>query len=121
MKRARYASDLTGCEWAKLEPLLPHPKEGGRPQEHSYRELVNASCYIDRAGCAWRMLPHDLPNWQTVYHYFRLWRLNGTWERIQNTPSGEGAYESRARREAERCYFRFPVSENKRKRGLRGY
>lgn len=28
------------------------------------------------------MLPHDFPKWKTVYHYFRLWRLNGTWERI---------------------------------------
>jgi len=28
------------------------------------------------------MLPRDLPPWKTVYHYFRLWRMNGTWERL---------------------------------------
>ena len=28
------------------------------------------------------MLPHDFPPWKTVYHYFRFWRLNGTWERM---------------------------------------
>lgn len=84
MKRERYASDLTDCEWTVLEPLLPQPKEGGRPQEHPYREVVNAIFYVDRAGCAWRMLPHDLPNWRTVYHYFRAWRLDGTWECVQN-------------------------------------
>jgi putative transposase len=28
------------------------------------------------------MLPHEFPPWKTVYHYFRLWRLEGIWERI---------------------------------------
>jgi putative transposase len=27
-------------------------------------------------------LPHDFPSWKTVYHYFRAWRMNGTWERM---------------------------------------
>ena len=40
--------------------------------------------YWLRAGCAWRLLPHDLPPWQTVYHYFRYWRLDGTWERMHS-------------------------------------
>ena len=80
----RYPSDLTDREWAVLEPLLPRPKEGGRPQEHSYQEIVNAIFYVDRAGCAWRMLPHDLTNWRTVYHYFRAWRVDGSWERVQD-------------------------------------
>lgn len=40
---------------------------------------------VERSGCAWRLLPHDLPPWKTVYHYFRLWRLDGTWERLHTT------------------------------------
>lgn len=28
------------------------------------------------------MLPHDLPPWQTVYEYFKKWRDDGTWERL---------------------------------------
>jgi putative transposase len=28
------------------------------------------------------LLPHEFPPWQTTYHYFRLWRLDGTWEQI---------------------------------------
>ena len=28
------------------------------------------------------MLPHEFPPWKTVYHYFRLWRNDGVWERI---------------------------------------
>jgi putative transposase len=80
--RRRYATDLTDREWALLAPLLPAPKPGGRPAVHERRELVNAMLYWLRAGCAWRLLPHDFPPWQTVYHYWRLWRQQGRWEQI---------------------------------------
>src|SRR5215510_739031 len=46
------------------------------------REILNAIFYVVRSGCAWRLLPHEFPSWQTAYHYFRLWRLNGTWEHL---------------------------------------
>ena len=49
---------------------------------HQRREIVDALAYWLRAGCAWRLLPHDLPPWQTAYHYWRLWRLEGRWEQI---------------------------------------
>ena len=42
----------------------------------------NAIAYVLRSGCAWRLMPHDLPPWSTVYDYFRQWRIDGTWERI---------------------------------------
>jgi putative transposase len=35
-----------------------------------------------RSGCQWRLLPHDFPRWPTVYLYFRKWRIDGPWERI---------------------------------------
>jgi transposase len=82
MSRRRYPTDLTDAEWAVLAPLVPAPKPGGRPAVHTRREVVDAILYVLRAGEAWRLLPHDLPPWQTVYHYFRLWRLDGTWEAI---------------------------------------
>lgn len=78
----RYATDLTDAEWSVLEPLLPAEAPTGRPRRHSGRTLLNASFYVLRTGCAWRFLPRDWPAWQTVYHYFRKWRLDGTWERI---------------------------------------
>jgi putative transposase len=49
---------------------------------HATRESLNAIFYVVRGGCAWRLLPHDFPPWKTVYHYFRSWRLDGTWERL---------------------------------------
>ena len=77
--RRRYPTDLTDPEWQLLAPFIPAPKPGGRPAMHTRRELVNAMAYWLRAGCAWRLLPHDLPPWQTVYHYFRSWRQQGLW------------------------------------------
>ena len=80
--RKAYQSDLSDAEWSCLESYLPAPKDNGRPKMHTTREILNAVFYIVRGGCAWRLLPHDFPPWKTVYHYFRLWRLNGTWERM---------------------------------------
>src|SRR5687768_6065368 len=76
-----YPTDLTDAECTVLAPLIPAPRPGGRPPQHDRRELVNAMRYVLRGGIAWRALPHDLPPWQTVYHSFRRWRLDGTWER----------------------------------------
>ena len=82
MKRKSYPSDLSDAEWQIIKPLIPPAKPGGRPRKHVMREILNAIFYILCSGCAWRMLPHDLPPWQTVYHYFRQWKGDGTWERM---------------------------------------
>jgi len=75
-----YPSDLSDAEWAILAPLLPPAAARGRPRKWSLRIILDGIFYILRGGCAWRMLPGDFPPWQTVYHYFRQWRLDGTWE-----------------------------------------
>jgi putative transposase len=80
--RKTYPTDLSDDEWKYIEPHMPRPKGHGRPRIHSLREILNAIFYLLRSGCQWRMLPHDFPRWPTVYHYFRKWRLDGTWESI---------------------------------------
>lgn len=82
MMRTSYPSDLSDNEWKVLEPLIPVAKPGGRPRSVDMREIVNGVFYILRGGCAWRMMPHDLPKWRTVYDYFRTWRIEGVWERL---------------------------------------
>jgi putative transposase len=84
MSRTVYPTDLTDAEWAILEPLVPAPKPGGRPTKYPRREIINAIRYVLRTGCAWRLLPHDLPPWQLVYHYFWVWRREGIWEEMHN-------------------------------------
>src|SRR5829696_3215980 len=81
MRRA-YQSDLSDAEWACIEPHLLVPKAPGRPRIHTLREILDAVFYVVRGGCAWRLLPHDFPPWKTVYHYFRTWRIDGTWQRL---------------------------------------
>jgi putative transposase len=81
MRRA-YLTDLSDAEWKCIEALLPTPENQGRPRLHSLREILNAIFYVVRSGCAWRLLPHDFPPWKTVYHYFCIWRVERTWERM---------------------------------------
>ncbi len=80
--RKPYPTDLSDAEWNYIEPHLPAPKGNGRPRTHNLREILNAVFYVLRSGCQWRLLPHDFPRWPTVYWYFRKWRIDGTWERI---------------------------------------
>nr|WP_224065451.1 IS5 family transposase [Thermus thermophilus] len=79
--RRSYPSDLSDAEWALLEPLIPAPKPGGRPAKVPRREIVNAILYVLENGIKWRAMPHDLPHWSTVYHYFRKWQKEGIWEK----------------------------------------
>ncbi len=82
MKRRKYPSDLTDAQWEEIVPLLPSPKPGGHPRTVDLREIINGILYVLRGGIPWRMLPHDLPPWGTVWWYFRTWRRDGTWERV---------------------------------------
>jgi transposase len=82
MSRAAYPSDVSDAQWALLEPLIPPARPGGRPRTTDMRQIVNAILYVLRTGCAWRLLPHDLPPWSTVYDYLRKFRLNGVWRRL---------------------------------------
>jgi putative transposase len=80
-----YPSNLTQEQWELLEGLIPPAKSGGRPRSVDMQAVINAILYILCAGCAWRMMPSDFPHWKTVYHYFRAWRIDGTWERLNHT------------------------------------
>jgi putative transposase len=80
-----YPTDLSDAEWERLDPLLPGPRTSGRPKTHTPRAILDAIFYVLRSGCPWRLLPRDyFPPWKTVYHYFRQWRINGTFERLNS-------------------------------------
>ncbi len=83
MTRQPYPTDLTEAQWRRLEPLIPPAKPGGRRRTVNMREILNAIFYHVRGGASWRMLPHDLPPWGTVHYYYRRWRLDGTWQRME--------------------------------------
>src|SRR6478609_8616099 len=81
MRTQRYDTDLTDEQFALIAPFLPRRKHTGRPPA-DLREVVNAILYLVRAGCQWRLLPHDFPPWSTVHTWYRRWRTDGTWQRF---------------------------------------
>jgi putative transposase len=82
-RRKAYSSDLRDEEWAHLRILLPRPSgKGNRRSSHQQRELINAMNYVIRTGCQWRELPHDFPNWKTVYSYYWELKQQNVWEEI---------------------------------------
>jgi putative transposase len=82
--RESYPSDLTDQQWTILEPLIPPARtnRGGRPRKVDMREVMNSILYLNRTGCQWDMLPHDLLPKSTVYEYFAQWRDDGTWSKF---------------------------------------
>src|SRR5216684_9190218 len=83
--RKKYPSDLTDEQWAIVGPMIPPAKQGkrgGRPRKVDMREVLNTIFYLNRSGCQWEMLPHDLLPKSTVYDYFAQWRDDGTWAKI---------------------------------------
>ena len=83
-KRPSYPSDLSDAEWEVIQPLLPQPRGFGHPRTVDLREILNAIFYVQRTGCQWEMLPHDLPPHSTVYRYFRKWCRQGIWQVIHD-------------------------------------
>ena len=77
-----YSTDLSDAEWGCLKSYLPAPNKRGRPRIRSPREILNAIFYILKSGCPWRLLPREFPPWGTVYFWFRRWRIDGTWEKL---------------------------------------
>jgi len=84
-QRKKYPSDLTDEQWAILGPMIPPAKQntqGGRPRKVDMREVLNTLFSLNRSGCQWDMLPHDLLPKSTVYDYFAQWREDGTWAKL---------------------------------------
>jgi putative transposase len=82
MESRRYPTDLSDDEWRCIRAHLPEPAREGRPRLHGLREILDAVFYVLKSGCPWRWLPRDFPPWKTVYDWFRRWRIDGTWKRL---------------------------------------
>src|ERR671917_1582438 len=77
-----YPTDLSDAEFRHVGALLPAANQRGRPKVHAPREILNAVFYVLKSGCPWRLLPREFPPWRSVYHWFRAWRIDGTFERL---------------------------------------
>jgi putative transposase len=91
-----YRGELSDKEWELIEPIFvrQHIKNGGRKNagrkpKYGARVILNAIFYILRAGCAWHLLPHDFPPWQTVYSQFQSWQRRGIFIQLHDYVKGK--------------------------------
>jgi len=76
-------------DWDWVQLYVPQAKARRRPEKYSKRESLNGILYVARSGCAWRLLPHDLPPWERVYQYFGRWRQDGPWQLMHDRLRGD--------------------------------
>lgn len=74
--RSKYDSDISREQFEPIRPLLESFRKITRPRDVDLYDIFCAILYLLKSGCQWRMIPKDLPNWQTVYGYFKLWSKN---------------------------------------------
>jgi putative transposase len=89
MNTQTYPTDLADRHWDCIKALIPAAKKGGRPRSLDRRQLITAILYMLVTGAPWRRLPKDYPHWKSVYHYFRIRRDAGTWQRIHDSLRAE--------------------------------
>jgi transposase len=95
--RRPYPTDLSDARWALAGPVLSAWRAAraaaalpvAPPPEHDLREIVNAILHVNRAGCAWELLPHDFPPPKTAYGYYAKWEKDGTTQAIRDLLHGK--------------------------------
>ena len=120
MARKPYQSDMSDDQWEEIKQFIPEQKVGGRPRETDPREILNAIFYLNKSGCPWRMIPNDFPPWETVYSYFREWRLCDVWKKNQRRLEEIFKKTSRKSQSANRGYYGFAECKDYFSRRLAG-
>ena len=93
--RKPYPSDLTDEQWAIIEPLIPSTRPEG-PARSTCGRCSTPIFYLNRSGCQWDMIPHDLPAKSTVHDHFKQWKADGTWQTILDSSASAGPHRRRS-------------------------
>jgi transposase len=80
MERKAYPSDISNEEWAFVAPYLTLLREDAGQRDYALRAVFNGLRWLVRTGAAWRLMPHDLPPWWTVYQQMQRWLKAGVFE-----------------------------------------
>jgi transposase len=134
MERKPSPSDVSDDEWALVAPYLTRITEEAPQREHSLREVCNGLRWIVRAGAAWRLMPHDLPPWYTVYQQRQRWLKAKVFEAIvhdrrevlrvaqgRNAQPSAAIFESRTLQSTPESGTRAGDDGAKRRRGAKGH
>ena len=68
-----YTSCIADAQWQVINKFF----DCKRKRKHNLDDIWNASQYVVRTGCQWRMLPIEFAPWQTAYYYFWTWKYAG--------------------------------------------
>lgn len=79
-KGCSYPSDVSDEEWAFCAPYLTLMRPSSPQRKHSLRAVFNALRWLVRAGCSWRMMPHEFPPWPVVQQQTQRWIGAGCFE-----------------------------------------
>jgi Putative transposase of IS4/5 family (DUF4096) len=74
---------LTDEQWRGLQALFLPPRHAPRRSEVDYRLVVEGILWMMHSGSSWRSLPPRFGAWSKVLYYYRQWREDGRWARIQ--------------------------------------
>ena len=80
--RKPYPTDVSDEEWEFVAPYLSLMTPDAPQRRYDLREVFNGLRFIVRGGLQWRLMPHDLPPWTTVYQQTRRWLAAGVFETI---------------------------------------
>ena len=87
-----YTTELTLEQCVAVEPrryellasLFTPETATGRPRTVNMMLVIQGILYVLVSSCAWRLIPTEYPPSSTVYYYFRKWRNDGSWKRIND-------------------------------------
>jgi len=71
--RKAYPSDISRTQYEMIKEELESCRKSTRPRQYDLYEIFCAVLYIVKEGCTWRALPHDYPEYNSVYYYFSIW------------------------------------------------
>ena len=73
---------MTDEEWAFFSPFLTENRSRGGRRPVDHRRVLDGILWITRTGCAWRDLPSQLGNWNSVFRQYRRWTEAAVWDVI---------------------------------------
>lgn len=73
---------LSNHEWAKIAEFLRGYNGVYVGDEGDCRRFIEGVLWIIRSGSAWRLLPENYGNWNSIYKRFARWEERGVWEAL---------------------------------------
>ena len=79
-RRKVYSTDVSDEEWEFVAPYLTLMREDVPQRRYALRELFDATRWMVKAACPWRLMPGDFPPWTAVEQQSKRWLAAGCFE-----------------------------------------